>query len=407
MRNRILCALLAAVLLFSAGCKKKPADNGGAISASSVPAETAEPIETVYGVWFSYLEYREFCQGMSEEEFSAFCDQAVEQMRGLGLNRLYLHATAFTDAFYDSKIYPRTAILPGIEYDPFAIFSKKAKDAGMKVEAWINPMRSVTPDEIASLPEDFIIRKWVEDNDERVRQCGDRYYLNPAYPEVRALIVSVAEELLDHYDVDGLHMDDYFYPYDTGRSFDAYIYSLAQEENPELTLEDFRMNNVDQMVKELYEAVKKKDPKLYFDISPAGNIDNCITLLYANPYHWCDMHIVDYLIPQIYWGFLHPVKPFEPTLKEWKNVVGESGVGLLPGLAAYNIGLRFRLSDDEEVNCEWEANDDIMARETKLALAEGCPGVVYFSWSSFFHPDPETAETVQGEMDHLREVIGD
>ena len=404
MRNRIFCSLLAAVLLFCTGCKKPQGTE--AISASALPENTPEKIDTVYGVWFSYLEYRSLCQGMSEEEFSAFCDHAIEEMQGLGLNRLYLHAIAFTDAFYDSKIYPRTAVLPGIEYDPFAIFSKKAKAAGIGVEAWINPMRSVTPEEIASLPEDFIIRKWVEDNDERVRQSGDRYYLNPAYPEVRALIVSAAEELIDLYDIDGIHMDDYFYPYDTKRNFDAYVYSLAQEENPDLSLEDFRMNNVDLMVKELYEAVKKKNPKLYFDISPAGNIDNCITLLYANPYHWCDMHIVDYLIPQIYWGFLHPVKPFEPTLQEWKNVAGDSGVGILPGLAAYNIGLRFSLSEDEEVNREWENSDDIMARQTSVSLAEGCPGVVYFSWSSFFQPDEATAEIVNRETEHLREVIG-
>ena len=405
MRSKRLCILLAAFVLLCSACRKQP--QGEVITASAKPSETAQPMNTVYGIWFSYLEYRDLCQGMSEEEFSAFCDQAIENMKGLGINRLYLHAVAFTDAFYDSKIYPRTSILPDIDYDPFAIFSRKAKDAGMAVEAWINPMRSVTPQEIASLPEDFIIRRWAEDNDERLRQSGDRYYLNPAYPEVRELIVSVAEELMENYDIDGIHMDDYFYPYDTKKNFDAYVYSLAQEEDPELSLEDFRTNNVDLMVKELYEAVKKKDRNLYFDISPAGNIDNCITLLYANPYHWCDMRIVDYLIPQIYWGYLHPVKPFEATLQEWLAVTGESGVGILPGLAAYNIGLRFNLSEEEAVNCEWEENDDLMARETLTSLSADCPGVVYFSYRSFFAPDEETASQVSREMDHLREVTGD
>ncbi|MBR2768699.1 MAG: family 10 glycosylhydrolase [Solobacterium sp.] len=404
MRIKAVPILLTALVLFFSGCKAKPSSQ--AITAA--PKETADTTitEPVYGIWFSYLEYRALCTGMNEEEFSAFCDQAVVNMKDMGFNRLYLHAVAFTDAFYDSKIYPRTAVLPDIDYDPFAVFSKKAKAAGIKVEAWINPMRSVTPEEIEALPEDFIIRKWVKDNDERVRQSGDRYYLNPAYPEVRKLIVSVAEELCDRYDIDGIHMDDYFYPYDTKRNFDAYIYSLVQEENPELSLEDFRTNNVDLMVKELHDAVKKKNPKLYFDISPAGNIDNCINLLFANPYHWCENNTVDYLIPQIYWGYLHPIKPFEPTLQEWKAVAGDSGVAILPGLAAYNIGLRFKLSEDDEVNGEWETNDDLMARQTKTSLEEGCPGVVYFSYSSFFHPDEETADIVAREIEHLKDQIG-
>ena len=396
-------ALLAVLLGIStlAGCAgTEPAEQPSQTVTESAAA--AEEEQKTVGMWFSYLEYRSMCAGMSEEEFQAFTETAVSNMKRLGVNTLYLHAVAFTDAFYDSDIYPRTAILPGIDYDPFAIFTASAKQAGMQVHAWINPMRSVLAEEAGNLPEDFIIRKWIDSNDERVRQNGDRYYLNPAYPEVRQLIVSIAEELAQKYDIDGIHMDDYFYPYGTQKNFDAYIYSLAQKENEGLSLEDFRLNNTDQMVRELHDAVKQINPELEFGISPAGNIDNCIQLLYADPNHWVEQGTVDYLIPQIYWGFLHPIKPYEPTLQEWKAVVEGSDVDLLIGLAAYVIGARQSVSEDEAVNNEWVDNDDMMARQMQVAFDSGCPGVVFFSYSSFFAPDPDTQEIVDNEILHIQ-----
>ena len=389
---------------FFGGCSSKPAEEPQVNNEAALEVIDEEQ-EPVIGIWFSYLEYQRMCQGMTEEEFREFCEEAVSNMKDLGINTLYLHTIAFTDAFYDSSIYPQTAILPDIDYDPYAIFSTAAKEAGLAVHAWINPMRSVTVEEAENLPEDFIIRTWIDSNDERVRQNNGRYYLNPAYPEVRALIGSVVQELLEKYHPDGIHLDDYFYPYDTQKNFDAYIYSLAQEEQEDLTLEDFRMANVDQMVKELHDIVKEFDEKVEFGISPAGNIDNCIQLLYANPYHWVEQGTVDYLIPQIYWGFLHPIKPFEPTLQEWKAVVGDSDVRLLTGLAAYAIGVRYQLSEDEDVNMEWVSHDDMMASQTEVSLAEGCDGVVYFSYSSFFAPDEETIEIVENEIIHIKSFL--
>ena len=192
-----LLKLLLSILLgiaFSACQAEKPKE-----PATVETPVSEEPAQKTIGMWFSYLEYRSMCRGMSEEEFRSFVDTAVQNMQDLGINALYLHAVAFTDAFYDSDIYPRTAVLGDISYDPFAIFSMRAKDAGMQVHAWINPMRSVTVEEAGSLPEEFVIRKWIESNDERVRQNGDRYYLNPAYPEVRELITSVAKELIEKF----------------------------------------------------------------------------------------------------------------------------------------------------------------------------------------------------------------
>ena len=106
-------------------------------------------------MWFSYLEYRDLCYGMNAEDFTAFTKTAVANMQELGVNTLYLHAVAFTDAFYESEIYPRSAILGDIDYDPFAIFLSAKARPGMQVQAWINPMRSIAATRNRNLPEDF------------------------------------------------------------------------------------------------------------------------------------------------------------------------------------------------------------------------------------------------------------
>ena len=392
--------LLAASLLAVTGCAKQEA-------AAEEPVQEAEPAavnEETIGMWFSYLEYQNLCAGMDEAAFTEFAAEAVSNMKSVGVNNLYLHAVAFTDALYDSAVYPASAYKPGA-YDPFRIFSDAAHAEGIKVHAWINPMRSVAAEDAQNLPEDFVIREWIDRNDERVRQNGDRYYLNPAYPEVRSLICSVVNELLETYHPDGIHLDDYFYPYGTEKNFDAYIYSRALEENESLTLEDFRMNNTDRMVQDIHDTVKRFDPAVQFGISPAGNIDNCITLLYANPYHWVEQGTVDYLIPQIYWGYLHPIKPFEPTFEEWKQVTEGSDVRLMVGLAAYVIGLKLNLSEDETVNREWADNDDMMARQMATVFSGGGDGVAYFSYSSLFAPDAGTTEIVENEIIHIKNYL--
>ncbi len=387
--------MMAAVLLLS-GCAKKT-------EQEPEPTEETEAGE-VFGMWFSYIEYRDYCAGMSEEDFTAYVENAVNNMDDLGINTVYVHAIAFTDSFYDSDIYPRSSILNGMEYDPLKIWVEKAHEKNMHIEAWINPMRSVTVSEAENLPEDFIIRQWIRLNDERVRQVDGRYYLNPAYQETRDLIVSAVEEILDKYAVDGIHMDDYFYPYGTEKRFDAYIYGKAQEENEELTLKQFRTDNVNQLVAQLYAAVKNRNKKLLYGISPAGNMENNLEQLYADPYAWAQQGTVDYIEPQIYWGFDHPVKPYTETLREWLKVTEGTNVRLIPGLAAYKIGLPDYYASGTASE-EWVENSDMIGRQITASMNEGADGIVIFSYSSLFHPSEETRENVENEIIHIKNVI--
>lgn len=387
---------MAAAAVLLAGCFSKPAQDTEA-------AEEAEPGK-VFGMWFSYIEYRDYCAGMSEEEFAAYVEKAAADMADLGINTVYVHAIAFTDAFYDSDIYPRSSILGDAAYDPLKIWVEKAHAKNMHIEAWINPMRSVSVSEAEYLPDSFVIRQWIRQNDERVRQVEGRYYLNPAYPETRDLIVSAVEEILNKYDVDGIHMDDYFYPYGTDRRFDAYIYGKAQEENAELTLKEFRTENVNQLVAQLYKAVKAKNSRLLYGISPAGNMENNLEQLYADPYAWAQQGTVDYIEPQIYWGYEHPVKPYTETLREWMKVTEGTKVRMIPGLAGYKVGLPDYYAAGT-ASQEWVENSDLLGRQIRTSLDEGADGAVIFSYSSLFHPTEDTRKNVENEIIHIKDVL--
>ena len=353
--------------------------------------------DSVYGMWFSYLDYEEMFHDQDEKEMQADLTAAVENMQGLGINTVYIHACAFTDAFYNSAIYPRTASLPGIDYDPLALFVRAAHQAGLQAEAWINPLRSVAVGEEGNLPEDSQIRMWIERNDERVRQVNGRWYLNPAYPEVRALVVSVVREVLDNYDVDGIHFDDYFYPEGTDRRFDAYIFGLAADQE-DISRESFRTAQINELVQEVHTVCAEHNKR--FTISTSGNMENNLTLYYADPAAWVKAGTVDILIPQIYWGYGHPVKPYAETLDEWLAVTAESDVMLAAGLAAYKIGTEDQWAGNAA--SEWTDSDDMLARQTRTALEKGCVGAAYFRYGSLFVAENQNTA---GEIEHLRAEI--
>ena len=337
--------------------------------------------------------------GQSEEEFRQEIKDALTNMEFIGVNTVYVHAVAYTDAFYNSSIYPRTKFLPDIDYDPLKIFVEEANSKNMEVEAWVNPLRSISVEEAEELEDTFILKQWINENNERIRQVNGRYYLNPAYQEVKDLLLSVIEEILDNYDVKGIHFDDYFYPDGAQDKFDAYIYSQAIKET-DISRTEFRQNCINDLVKQVSDLCKEKEVR--FTISTSGNNENNLTIYYANPQAWVEQGTVDMLIPQIYWGFDHPIKPYVSTLEEFLAITDGSNTQLMAGLAAYKVGTKDSFAQAGEN--EWLDNTDILARETTTALQKGCVGVAYFRYGSLFKPSEEVKESVENEIIHIIEV---
>lgn len=331
----------------------------------------------IKGIWFSYIDFRDYMQASSQSEFEKKVDQVIKRISDAKFNTIYVHAVAFTDAFYHSKIYPQTTIVDVENVDILQTFIKKAHAKGLRVEAWINPMRSLTPEEMATVPDTYTLKQWVNEGLPYVKLYNNRYYLNPAYEAVNELIVSVVEEILDNYDVDGIHMDDYFYPEGIDSSFDAEANKGGK------TLAQFRKDNVNQMVASINQVVKRKNN--IFGISPTGNMQYNVDSIYADVERWVDTEIVDYLIPQIYWGYNHPTKPYLSTLAEWMNLVADSNVDLIVGLAAYKLNKEDAYAKDAKD--EWINNPTILANQYVDAMASGAKGVAVFSYHSLFETE--------------------
>ena len=231
-----------------------------------------------------------------------------------------------------------------------------------------------------------------------------RWYLNPYYPEVIRLITRCVGELIQNYDVDGIHIDDYFYPQSAPDEIDAKEFEKERQKHPKLTLKQFRTVNVDAMVKQIHAAVKKEKAALVFGVSPSGNLQSSRNLRFADPAHWIKQGSVDYLVPQIYWGFLHPVKPFEATLAEWKSLTIGTDVKLFAGLAAYKAGCAEN-TGNVAADAEWQENDHLLSEQVGAANKACYEGIACFRYKSLFFPSPMESSHVQNELSALKEAL--
>jgi len=336
----------------------------------------------IKGVWISYIELSQWLNNADEETFRERVQVAYQNIKELGLNTVYVHASAFTDAFYDSDIYPSSHLIDGelgnsLEYDPYQILVEEAKKTNLRFEAWINPLRSHSEKLSESLPSSFIIKQWIlseEKNGDWIVLYKGRYYLNPAQEEVIDLVCAVIIEIIGKYDVDGIHMDDYFYPEGIDASFDARTFQESGEE----TLAAYRIESTNNLVKTIYSAIKVANNNTTLSISPSGNITNNIELVYADVEEWVTHDgYLDYIIPQVYWGFEHSRVPYETVIKDWQNMITNENVKLVIGLGAYR-------HHEEVVSDEWK-QADLLARQIESARKlEGYEGIVLYSYQSLF-----------------------
>ena len=204
--------------------------------------------ENVKAMWLSQFDmWSIYCkdgQQRPKEEFIPLVETVFDRLVDTGINTAIIQTRPNADSMYPSKYYTMSKYVVGAygreaNYDPLRIIIDEAHKRNISIHAWINPLRCMTEEEIKSVSEDFAIGKWYNDKDingKMIVQVGRNFYLDPAYEEVRNLIVDGASELLDIYDVDGLHMDDYFYP-TTDESFDAYSYGEYLKNGGEIQLQ--------------------------------------------------------------------------------------------------------------------------------------------------------------------------
>ncbi len=359
--------------------------------ASSQAQNGATPqSDELKGMWIAFFELGQMFESENgfESEFLAALDKCVES----GFNAVFVHVRSHCDAYYASAIFPRSKYCgsAAFDFDPLEFMVEQAHIRGIELHAWINPYRVMSDStDIASLDDKSPAKIWLSDGDDRndsyVTEYDGGLYLNPAEAEVHRLIADGVREIVKGYAVDGIHFDDYFYP-TVDESFDEAQYAAyraAAVSNP-LPLNAWRRANVSAMVAAVYNAVKAERGECVFGISPMASIAANYSTVYADCAEWLEAGIVDYIMPQLYFGFEYEDESmrFDSLLKAWNELVNSSPKKLYIGLGSYRVGTT---SSGLE---EWSKNADILARQIELLRADGVSdGFVIYSYTTFYKED--------------------
>lgn len=305
-----------------------------------------------------------------------------------GLNAVIVQVRPAADAFYPSQYEPWSEWLTGKQgqppvpyYDPLQFMIAEAKRRGMEFHAWLNPYRAV-----------FNINKSIPSKTHITREFpdwfltyGDKKYFDPGNKNAQQFVVNIVRDLVKRYDVDGIHFDDYFYPYRiAGKEFpDDKTYKVFGQG---LSRDEWRRSNVDSIIVQLARAIRQEKPWVKFGISPFGvwrnkdkdpmgsattagqtNYDD----LYADILLWLREGWIDYVAPQLYWEFGHKAADFEVLLDWWsKNCYGKH---CYIGLGIYRAGS----------NPAWKDKNQLPRMIRAVRNTPNMHGVIYFSSKSF------------------------
>lgn len=374
---RLLALVLACVLTLVT-----PAFAAGTPSAS----------EEMRGVWVSSVYNLDYPSSPTTDpdKLKAEADEILDNCVKWGLNAVFLQVRPSGDALYKSDLFPWSKYLTGSVgtapqdgFDPLEYWVEAAHKRGLDLHAWINPYRITRgkDTEWNQLPSTHPAKMnpdWV------VKYSDGNYYFNPGIPEVRDLVTRGAVEIVQNYDVDGLHMDDYFYPgtdFNDAATYQKYGSSFSN-------IADFRRDSVNQLVAQLDTAVHNIDPDIQFGISPSGIWANKSTdprgsntngsehyvSSYADSLYWIENGLVDYIIPQIYWEIGHKLADFATLADWWNDAVAGSDVHLYIGMGAY------RCADNP--TGVWTTTDPLFDSLAYLENKDNVGGCVFFRYGS-------------------------
>lgn len=344
----------------------------------------------IKAVWMTYYELSGFTQDHTEQEFKKEIGKAFKELSSNGFNRITVQVRPYADAFYNSDYFPTSTYcfkVQGSElvYDPLEIMVELAHKYKLSIEAWINPYRISTSTDFSQLSDKNIAVRW--QNTDNLIVCDKGIYFNPASQEVTELISNGAREIAEKYQVDSICFDDYFYP-STDEEIDKTSFDAYKNNGGALELADWRRDNVDNMIKSVYSTIKAVNENITFGISPASNVSSNYNNLYADVNKWCtEEGYVDYICPQIYFGFQNEKQPFMKTAKSWIQM---ADCTLYIALPLYKAGEEDEFAGDSGIN-EFLDNNNIIARQvTYLSKLSDVKGYYIFSYS-FLKDNDETA----------------
>lgn len=310
-------------------------------------------------VFISYIDYS-YLKGKDENILKEEINKMVLNIKENNFNGIILQVRAFSDAIYYSKIFSPSLYIVNNENDKLKLdmldyFIKLSHENNIKLIAWINPYRIRSNNDISSISGNNIVNKYLNTSSVEIK---NGIYFNPAKDEVLDLIIKGVLEIVKNYDVDGILYDDYFYP---SKTCDLKDYELYKTQGGTNSLEDFRRDNINKLIRKTYEKIKEVNSDVLFGISPSGNMNNNYNAEYLDINYLIENKIVDFIMPQIYYGFDNTNLPFVNTVNSWSNLVKDTNIKFYVALALYKSGLEDKYAKTG-IN-EWINNNDIISKQ--------------------------------------------
>ncbi|TYG08001.1 glycoside hydrolase family 10 protein [Klebsiella grimontii] len=418
---KISAVAIAAALLL-AHCGSKPPVS----LVTPMPPATRQPTlpkshEPVRGVWLTTVSRLDWPPlesvngSITANRRIALQQQALtaklDNLKSLGINTVFFQVKPDGTALWPSKILPWSDMLTGKigedpGYDPLKFMLDEAHKRGMRVHAWFNPYRvsvNTRPKTVTELngtlsqvPASVYVL-----HPEWIRTSGDRFVLDPGIPEVRDWITSIVAEVVEHYPVDGVQFDDYFYTESPGsalndsRTFQQYGQGFAAKA-------DWRRHNTQLLIEQVSRTIKQLNPEVEFGVSPAGVWRNrshdpagsdtrgaaAYDESYADTRLWVQQGWLDYIAPQIYWPFARDAARYDVLAKWWADVVKPTHTRLYIGVALYKVG------EPSKNEPDWMINGGVPELKKQLDLNESMPqiqGTILFRENYLNQPQTQQA----------------
>ena len=338
-----------------------PAFLSACSSATTGPARVTPPDTTpppllreMRGLWVATVANIDWPSRatLSAEQQRAELVDILDRANAAGFNTIILQIRPASDAVYASALEPWASMLTGQQgldpgYDPLAFAVEQAHARGLELHAWINPFRAGNARDTLVLAPSHSFRT----RREVVRIYGAQLWLDPGETAVQDHVIAVVRDILQRYDIDGIHADDYFYPYQQfdagGRLIPFPDSATYARSGSTLSRDDWRRANVDRFVQRLYREAHEVKPTIKVGISPFGiwrpgnpagvNGLDAYATIYADSRKWLQEGWLDYFAPQLYWAISAPQQSF-PALLDWWLAQNPKGRHIWPGLAAYRVG---------------------------------------------------------------------
>lgn len=379
-KKRLFAALSCAAMLLS-GCG---APTGGESGSAGTETQGSVARDGLRAVWVSSVYNLDYpSKGTADPAaLKQEADSILKNAAELGMNAVFLQVRPSCDAFYPSELFPWSRYLTGDQstapkskFDPLEYWVEQAHALGLELHAWLNPYR-VTKGGQAEF-DALSSKSPAKQHPEWVVEYEKNYYLNPGLPEVRELVVQGAEEIVRNYDVDGIHLDDYFYPetdFDDAATYETYGGGFSDPG-------DWRRDNVNKLVQELDTRLHAIKSGLSFGISPSGvwrdkksdsrgsnttGAYESYSRAYADSRRWVKEGWVDYICPQVYWEIGHKSMDYATIVRWWAETVRGTEVKLYIGMADY------RTDEAKDASSAWYGGKAV--RE-QLALNKTIPEV--------------------------------